>query len=453
MYIYEAEKKLGLADRIIAERFIKCNAEIIKSADIKETVDKTILAKYAKADMDSVDLYGIDSILVTAGWNKNDAIFTHEEMWNARSTPNHKPFNLNHDTSDIIGHTINVRPVDGDYNIIAEDTEIDKLPEKFHLLTSDVIYKLWANEERDKQIAQIISEIKDNKWFVSMECWYDNFDYAIMQNDNSFKIVNRNRDTAFLTQHLRKYDGSGYYENAKIGMVPRTILFSGKGLTQRPANPESIIFASMVESAKNVGYILNSSELPKGENVMPELDTLKSENADLKNQLAELHKKLSEKDNKEVAAQLDSLKKEVDAKSAALAEATQKLEKSANDVLELNKAKDAISAELNSAKAELAKHNEIKVKTERANLLAKEANLEAEQAASIVDTLSVLNDEKFKEFVEKYKKNQVEKTTAAQIVASVEKTETASAGNVPATNKVDELRKEMVNVFSNKENK
>lgn len=452
MYIYEAEKKLGLADRIIAERFIKCNAEIIKSADIKETIDKTILSKYAKADMDSVDLYGIDSILVTAGWNKNDAVFTNEEMWNARSTPNHKPFNLNHDTSDIIGHTINVRPVDGEYNIIADDTEIDKLPEKFHLLTSDVIYKLWANEERDKQIAQIIGEIKEGKWFVSMECWYDNFDYAIMQNDNTFKIVNRNRDTAFLTQHLRKYDGSGYYENAKIGMVPRTILFSGKGLTQRPANPESIIFASMVESAKNVGYILNSSELPKGENVMPELDTLKAENADLKTQLAELNKKLSEKDNKEVAAQIDTLKKDVETKSAALAEAAQKLEKSAADVMELNKAKDTLVAELNSAKAELAKHNEAKVKTERANLLATEAGLEAEQAASIVDTLSVLNDEKFKEFVEKYKKNK-EKTTAAQVVAGVEKTQETAAGNVPSTDKVDALRKEMINVFSSKENK
>jgi hypothetical protein len=42
------------------------------------------------------DLYRVYSILVTSSWNKNDDIFSPEEVWAARDTPVFKPTNLEH---------------------------------------------------------------------------------------------------------------------------------------------------------------------------------------------------------------------------------------------------------------------------------------------------------------------------------------------------------------------
>ena len=86
------------------------------------------------------DLYYLNSVLVSAGWNKNDDVFSTQALWAARNTPVDKQFNLMHDESDIIGHITNALVMDQDGNILENEPEED-LPEKFDIITSAVIYK------------------------------------------------------------------------------------------------------------------------------------------------------------------------------------------------------------------------------------------------------------------------------------------------------------------------
>lgn len=451
MLIYKAEKELGLTDKITAARIV-CNAEIISGKDIREKTPSYKPEKVVAAE-DAVDLYSLDSILVTNGWNLNACVFEKDELWNAKATPNNKPFNLGHNTLDIIGHITNTGPVDKDFKAIALDMPVDELPEKLHLLTSAVIYKLWDNEDRDKQIATIIEEIKKGDWYVSMECWFDSFDYAIMNKESSgYKLVARTSETAFLSQYLRNFGGTGVYNDCKVGIVPRGILFAGKGLVKKPANPESIIFASVLDDVKNTGYILNSNELPKGEIVMNDLE-LKAENEKLKVALSEAQNQLKDKDNKEVAEQLENLKKEVESKTAALNDANAKLEKVAGEVIELKNSATALQTELNTAKAELAKINTEKLQAERAKLLAKEAGIDETSAVGLVNLLVALSDEAFKDFVAKYKPVVKTEAPTEQETLKAEETPKQTAGNVPETDATNVLREQMSNFFSKTENK
>ena len=72
--------------------------------------------------------------------------------------------------------------------------------------------------------------------------FFNGFDYAVIGPDNKHHVIARNNETAFLTQHLRSYGGTGSYQEHQVGRLLRNITFSGKGFVDRPANPESVIF-------------------------------------------------------------------------------------------------------------------------------------------------------------------------------------------------------------------
>jgi len=70
------------------------------------------------AELAQPDLAYIQSILVSAGWNLNDDVFLPDEMWAARATPVHKPINVEHNETKIIGHMIQSQAVDKQGNVI-----------------------------------------------------------------------------------------------------------------------------------------------------------------------------------------------------------------------------------------------------------------------------------------------------------------------------------------------
>jgi hypothetical protein len=195
------------------------------------------------ASFNDSDLYYVQSILVSSSWNKNDDIFEVGEVWVARKTPEDKPTNLEHDESNIIGHITNNWPITEDGEIIPENTDINSLPEKYHILTGSVIYRAFTSPELKERSDKLISSIESGNMFVSMECFFKGFDYGITdKTTGSYKILARNENTAYLTKYLRAYGGDGEHDNYKIGRVLRNITFSGKGFVEKPANPDSIIF-------------------------------------------------------------------------------------------------------------------------------------------------------------------------------------------------------------------
>ena len=240
MKIHKQEILDGLSEKIEASASVSLDAQILIDSDLdhpsEEEIQKT-LAGYGHSNPDQIDLYYINTVLVSTGWNKNDDVFAAEEAWAARDTPVDKQFNYMHDESDIIGHITGSTVVDANgTKIEAEDP-----PEKFDIITSAVLYKSWSDPELRERMSQIVSEIEEGKWAVSMECLFSDFDYSVVSPDGEMKVVARNDESAFLTKHLRVYGGKGVYEGYKVGRLLRNIAFSGKGLVNKPANPRSII--------------------------------------------------------------------------------------------------------------------------------------------------------------------------------------------------------------------
>lgn len=252
MQIFEQEQIDGIAEKILASASISYASEA-------EPCSATSALKHIKslASIEDSDLYYVQSILVSSSWNKNDDIFDKEEIWVARNTPEDKPTNLEHDEATIIGHITSNWPITVDGILINENTDIANLPEKYHILTGSVIYKAFSSPELQARSAQLIQEIENGEKFVSMECFFKNFDYGLIdKNTGGYTVLARNEATAYLTKYLRAYGGVGEHQNFKIGRVLKNITFSGKGFVSRPANPDSIIFSKNLISE----YQTKSSE-------------------------------------------------------------------------------------------------------------------------------------------------------------------------------------------------
>ena len=238
MKIYNQEIKDGIADLVQASASIAYCTQAVHAdhpTSLSSTIEDKI--KASSANPEQIDLYYITSVLVSTGWNKNDDVFRSEATWAARDTPEDKQFNFMHNENDIIGHITGSYVVDRNGDKIESDTQ----PDDFDIITEAVLYNSWTDPENRNRMSQIIAEIEEGKWFVSMECLFAGFDYALLDGKGNAKLLERNEGSAFLTKHLRAYGGDGEYEGYKIGRSLREISFSGKGLVAKPANPRSVI--------------------------------------------------------------------------------------------------------------------------------------------------------------------------------------------------------------------
>src|SRR6185369_16350805 len=238
MKIYKSEIEAGLQEKIVANMKIAYASQLKTCIpDYVQYINETVKA----AEKDADDLYYLKSILVTSNWNCNNDVFTPEEVWNARNTPVHKPTNLDHVDTAIVGHITSSWAIDEDEKIIAQDIKVDSLPDIFHIVTGSVIYRTFEDKDYKQRAEKLIAEIEEGTKYVSMECLFKGFDYA-MSKENDYKIVARNEQTAFLTKYLTAYGGEGSYEDYKIGRVLKNVRFIAHGFVNRPANPNSIIF-------------------------------------------------------------------------------------------------------------------------------------------------------------------------------------------------------------------
>ena len=138
-----------------------------------------------------------------------------EATWAARNTPEDKQFNFMHDESDIIGHITGSYVLSKDGKAVADDSP---MPQDFDIITQAVLYNSWTGGENRERMQQIIAEIEEGKWYVSMECLFAGFDYALSNARwRSKKVLARDEESSFLTKHLRVYGGTGEYEGYKLG--------------------------------------------------------------------------------------------------------------------------------------------------------------------------------------------------------------------------------------------
>ena len=241
MQVFAAEKEAGLEHQIKTQSSIAYESPILldEKQDLAQAFDNLSISTAA---IDDKDIYHVYSILVTTSWNKNDDVFDKAEVWAAQNTPKYKPANLEHDERQIVGGIVDNWSVDKNMKVIDKHIQSDSLPDYYHILVASVIYRQWQDPAYQTRAENLIKEIEAGNKFVSMECLFNGFDYAVVDPGGDRHILARNDETAFLTKHLRAYGGKGGYEDHKIGRLLRNIVFSGKGFVNKPANPDSIIF-------------------------------------------------------------------------------------------------------------------------------------------------------------------------------------------------------------------
>lgn len=207
-----------------------------------ESMAAKATAALAKLDLSEVhkqvDLLHVEAVLVSEGINDNDDAFTHAELKRALSSPILKPMNWQHKDSDILGVMYSVEARDLNGKVLAEIGD-----EPVELVVQGAIWhhlphiKVTANE--------IMKRIEKSNLFVSMECWFDDFDYALYTSAGElFDIIKRNDDTAFLDGSLRVCGGTGRYNGMRIGRALSGINFGGVAFVDRPANKRSLILNS-----------------------------------------------------------------------------------------------------------------------------------------------------------------------------------------------------------------
>jgi copper chaperone CopZ len=436
MKIFKAEIADGLQEIIHAQSSISYAAQVEPSSIEHCSKIKDIKAL---AGLEDKDLYYTQSILVTTSWNKNDDIFDKEQVWSAKNTPIHKPTNLEHNESAIVGHITSNWPITDDGILIDESTPVENLPNKYHILTGSVIYTGYTEPELKERSQKLIAEIENGTKYVSMECFFKAFDYGLInKSTGEYKILDRNEDTAFLTKHLRAYGGLGEYQDHKIGRVLKEITFSGKGFVDKPANPESVIFTknninfnqqiSLSESQKeknndflNVGVFSNQANLKENdmslEKEVAEIKEKIEAMADCKNAIAEAKSVASdlETQNKELSDALKAKEAELEEIKAALTEKETSIQSMADEIQKIKTEFDATNEVLAAYKDKEAEMMKKEKKMKRMATLL-EYGLDSELVNSTVEKFENLDDSSFDGMAEVFaammpKKKMAEETT------------------------------------------
>jgi hypothetical protein len=289
-----------------------------------------------------------------------------------------------------------------------------------------VLYKVWDEPGLSRSGWTRPSwSIAKGEWFVSMECLFRGFDYALRGQDGSTRIVARNSQTAFLTKHLRAYGGKGVFASGgseyQVGRLLRNIVFSGKGLVKNPANPESVIFADapvfVAAKAAHLDFSQAAglqvySPSDQSVNQTKESQAMALEVNDLQKQLDEARAQIESLKSGQHASELNAARAAKDKAEADLAAANQKL-------AEATKAVEASVAAVSEykTKAEEAQKTLADVKDElktiyaeqkkadrltqlKAALKISEADAKAvANAVKLNDSLAALADEAFASYV------------------------------------------------------
>mgnify|MGYP003664588374 FL=1 len=400
MKAYAQEIKDGIQD------LVENNCTIAYCAPIDLEItdeEKAIALSHTVADNKEdkqFDLYYLSSVLVSSGWNKNDDVFDPQEMWAARSTPEDKQFNYMHDEKDIIGH------ITGNYVVDFSGKSLDGAvdwsqagsPEDFNIITNAVLYRSWSDMDLQARMANLIEEIEEgNRWFVSMECLFPSFDYALRNSKGESKVVAREEASAFLSKHLRSYGGTGEYEGYEVGRLLRNISFSGKGLVSKPANPRSIILndsQSFSECKSKLITVSSIKETTMSDVLQKQLDEVKAALAEACLANETMKQEMETQKAEAIEAQLRTFEETISAKDEASASLESKVTEALSRVEEL---------EVSLASAEAAKEEAISkvAEIEKAAALEKrtialtQAGLEGEELDEAIAKFEDLDQETF----------------------------------------------------------
>jgi hypothetical protein len=313
-----------------------------------------------------------------------------------------------HDESDIIGHITGSYVLSKDGKAVSDDSP---MPEDFDIITQAVLYNSWTKSENKERMEQIIAEIEEGKWYVSMECLFAGFDYALSNEDGARKVLARDEDSSFLTKHLRVYGGTGEYEGYKVGRALKNISFSGKGLVSKPANPRSVILKSVAFNVDN-DFNLDIGDLKMSENLLEkQLADVQAQLASAKAENEAIKAQIEEAKDKEFASKVEAFEATVDEKDASIAELEESVKSTQAKVAELQDALAKSQEDLAVAMKEMDDMKK-KEKMEKRKASLADAGLSEEEVEESLANFDALEDEAFQAVVALMKKKDDKKKEA-----------------------------------------
>lgn len=414
MHIYKAEKEAGIdfqtnksgsSAALITSKAQVCNLDkyvgdicidsLLSSKSTINNIEELI-------GQDQPDLALVVSILVSTGWNDNDDFFAPAEVWKAKTTPIHKPMNDGHKANKILGHIVKSRVLDKDGNEIdssAPEISVDE----FDIEVAGVLYRAFP--EISDRIEEIISKANTGEMFVSMEAWFPDFAYAVLdEKTGQTKFIERTEATAFLTKHLRAYGGSGNYQNYKLGRVLKNIIFGGLGFTDQPANPESVIKVAATKKLTTEEFVgAELSEITEGgveemdENQVKELQTqLEAVKADLKvkeQEVSDLQSEAKEAKEKDYEGKISTLEADIETLKKTGAEADEKIKALESSNSDLQTKLDEATVRADKSEAELTEIQKKEMAKSRLAKLTEVKSIEDEE--STLAELKEMSEETF----------------------------------------------------------
>jgi len=213
------------------------------------------------------DMLFFAGIFVSSGENLNKAFFMPSELIKSRNSINNKALDIEHDETQIVGHIYSSVFVDRhgnklDINVL-QDMKQDELEKMdIDVMIAGIIYK--------SRFPELANEVKENKWKLSMETYFQDYDIKIgdlILSKKEAEVLGLASDNV-LGRIARVLKKGKEIAKGEIARVLRNLMFSGCGLVKNPANPRSII----LETAKK-------KELEEGE-IVVELEPVEKENAE-----------------------------------------------------------------------------------------------------------------------------------------------------------------------------
>jgi hypothetical protein len=206
-----------------------------------------------------MDLGYFSAVLVSTGTNLNSAHFLGSELLAAADTVNNKAIDVEHIEDEIIGHIYSSAFVDKDHKPLdlqeLASNEVACLDKKdMHIHIGCIMYR-----DRFKDLYE---DVASDKYKVSMECYYKDFDIKVGDT-----IIPKQAAAAY---GININDEASYGKSAKVvkdgkeiasgtlARVLRGICFSGVGIVESPANPDSVIVE--VASEKDFDIVIDMTE-------------------------------------------------------------------------------------------------------------------------------------------------------------------------------------------------
>lgn len=414
--IYKSEIEDGISELVKTKASIDflSQLKVVEPTETYKAVSHKAISQVPQLvnlTKDHWDLYYLNSVLASIGWNDNDDVFDPVEMWLARNSPVYKQVNYMHNEKDIIGNIIASIVLDSDGNIVDDNAE--QLPDMYDIIVASVLYKKWEDPALQERMDNLIKGISLGEWFVSMECLFRNFDYAVITPSGEHKVIARNNSTAFLTKYLRYYGGPGQYDGNKIGRLLRSFTFSGKGIVTNPANKRSVILTDSVKNAL-AQSIIQTKEKSEDIKIMPDNDMITQNLRDelnksnaraekLEAKLNELVEEARRNEREKLEKEIAALKVDIDDLNKKVTAQVKEIENRDTSVKELEKKLKEAGDSLAEANKKLEASKLEAVKSSRISKLVS-VGVETSEAEKITEKWVSASDEQFEDIVSLHKK-------------------------------------------------